>query len=390
MKRNRLAGFGIIIASIIFCLTTNAQAQWTTSGNNIYNTNFGNVGIGTTNPGAKLELGGGNIFRITGGGWQEFYNGSVVNGYIGYGANLFSSSGANDFNIRAANALNLGSNGNNIVMTLNTAGNVGIGTMGPTTGKLQVEGYGNGTGIYTTGNGMAIWGSSGSSYGVRGTSFNSIGGYFEGTNSGIALVAMGNVGIGTTSPATPLDVRVSANADELQVGYGVTLGGNGGVEIINKYNNTTQIAGIKLISPATNSGRIAFFTNNAGGGLTEKMRIDEAGNVGIGTTNPGTYKLAVNGTVRVKEIVASTQGWPDFVFDENYQPAQLAELERFVKANKRLPGFPSAKEINANGVKIGEMQAKLLQKVEELTLYVIELKKDNESLRRELSKQDKQ
>src|SRR6266540_899955 len=52
----------------------------------------GNVGIGTITPNAKLELGGGNIFRISGAGWQEFYNGSAVNGYIGYGVNLFTNS----------------------------------------------------------------------------------------------------------------------------------------------------------------------------------------------------------------------------------------------------------------------------------------------------------
>jgi hypothetical protein len=103
------------------------------------------------------------------------------------------------------------------------------------------------------------------------------------------------------------------------------------------------------------------------------------GNVGIGTTNP-TQKLSVNGTVRAKEVIVDT-GWSDYVFDERYKLTALSETEAFVKAEKHLPGIPSAKEVAENGISVGEMQAKLLAKVEELTLYVIELKKENTALR---------
>lgn len=97
------------------------------------------------------------------------------------------------------------------------------------------------------------------------------------------------------------------------------------------------------------------------------------GNVGIGTTNP-TYPLAVNGTIRAKEIIVET-GWADFVFDEDYQLPSLAEVERHIKAEKHLPGIPSAAKVAADGVSVGEMQAKLLQKIEELTLHQIEQEK---------------
>ena len=98
------------------------------------------------------------------------------------------------------------------------------------------------------------------------------------------------------------------------------------------------------------------------------------GNVGIGTTNPGDYKLAVNGTIRAKEIKVET-GWSDFVFADNYKLMPLNKLEKYIKRNKSLPGIPSEKEVFENGVELGEMQAKFLEKIEELTLYVIEQNK---------------
>jgi hypothetical protein len=70
-------------------------------------------------------------------------------------------------------------------------------------------------------------------------------------------------------------------------------------------------------------------------------------------------------------------GWADFVFKPDYQLKPLAEVEQFISTNGHLPEVPTAKEVEQNGVNIGEMNAKLLQKVEELTLYVIELNKAN-------------
>jgi hypothetical protein len=104
-----------------------------------------------------------------------------------------------------------------------------------------------------------------------------------------------------------------------------------------------------------------------------------AGNVGIGTNNP-TEKLAVNGTIKAQDIVLTLDGWSDFVFDPNYKLMSLDELELSIKAEGHLPGIPSAQETSENGVKIGQLQAKLLQKIEELTLYVIQLKRENQSL----------
>jgi len=119
------------------------------------------------------------------------------------------------------------------------------------------------------------------------------------------------------------------------------------------------------------------------------MFIDKSsGNVGIGTTNP-SYKLAVNGTIRAKEIMVDT-GWSDFVFEENYRLPPLNEVEHFISKNKHLPGVPTEAEVKESGVTLGNISSKLLQKIEELTLYVIQLNKENDSLKTQLAAIQKQ
>ncbi len=102
------------------------------------------------------------------------------------------------------------------------------------------------------------------------------------------------------------------------------------------------------------------------------------GKVGIGINNPGTYKLAVEGVIGAREVVVTTDAWADFVFEDDYNLMPLQELDSYIKENKHLPEIPTTEEVQENGISVGEMNAKLLQKIEELTLYVIELQKKNE------------
>ncbi len=96
------------------------------------------------------------------------------------------------------------------------------------------------------------------------------------------------------------------------------------------------------------------------------------------------YRLSVDGQVVAKEVYVTLDDWADFVFDDDYDLTPLYKLEEQINENGHLPGIPTAEEIAKTGVNLGEMQAKLLQKIEELTLYVIDLKKENDGLQEQI------
>ena len=101
------------------------------------------------------------------------------------------------------------------------------------------------------------------------------------------------------------------------------------------------------------------------------MRINVAGNVGIGTTNPDS-KLTVKGDIHAEEVrVDLSVPGPDYVFEEDYDLPSLESIQQYVKENKHLPEVPSASEMEENGIDLGVMNMLLLKKVEELTLHLI-------------------
>ena len=118
------------------------------------------------------------------------------------------------------------------------------------------------------------------------------------------------------------------------------------------------------------------------------MRIDENGKVGIGTdVMPGDYLLYVKDGIlaeKIKSAVCCIGAWSDYAFQKDYELMPLSELEKYIEDNKHLPGVPTAEEVVENGIEMAEMDATLLLKIEELTLYTLAQQKELEQLRKDL------
>jgi hypothetical protein len=112
------------------------------------------------------------------------------------------------------------------------------------------------------------------------------------------------------------------------------------------------------------------------GGYT-KLYVAGTGQVGINTTNLAAgYELSVNGQIICEELVVQNSAqWPDYVFADDYQLMSLEELESSIKQNRHLPGVPKAQSVESRGISIGEMQRNMMEKIEELTLYVLQQNK---------------
>jgi len=249
------------------------------------------------------------------------------------------------------------------------SGDVGIGTTTPSS-LLSVGGAGSsryaihgealgGAGIFDVGvngvgSGYGLVGNSASGTGVYGSSSGSgTAGYFYSTSGYGLIVQKGNVGIGTTSPAAKLDVNGDIYSSTRIIAdiFGGYSGGN--------------------VTLSTNTGGSAALVFNTS--LTEQMRITAGGSVLIGKTSLNTgasYKLDVAGATRADKVVVNTTG-ADFVFEPGYNLPKLSEVKNYIDQNHHLPEIPSALEMQKDGMDVGELNKKLLQKVEELTLYLI-------------------
>lgn len=119
-----------------------------------------------------------------------------------------------------------------------------------------------------------------------------------------------------------------------------------------------------------------LFSNVASTGGANRWVVDTA------MKNRVNLVLKSNGQLMAKEVLVTLTGWPDYVFSKDYERMSLPETEAYIKENGHLPGVPSAEEVEEKGLSLGEMNAKLMEKVEELTLYVIELQKQIDELKR--------
>jgi hypothetical protein len=183
----------------------------------------------------------------------------------------------------------------------------------------------------------------------------------------------GNVGIGTTNPTAKLAVNAGLDNIDPSLTYGARAA------------FSFQSAQIELAQGAATTSPWAYWLQARGihNDAWTLALNPSGGNVGIGTINP-QYKLSVNGTIQAKEVLVNT-GWADYVFQPGYRVRPLAEVAAFIKANHHLPDIPSESEVKENGVSLGDMQAKLLAKIEELTLQMIQLDKKNRALAKKVA-----
>jgi hypothetical protein len=176
---------------------------------------------------------------------------------------------------------------------------------------------------------------------------------------------------------------------------GVIVDGTGAVSNAKCFN-----AAVVNLNSATITNAYGFYMDNLPAGVTNKYGVYISdvnasnyfgGNVGIGTAAQSTYKLAVNGDAIFTKIKVKTYAsWPDYVFHSTYKLISLEELEEYIKRNNHLPDVPSAQDVEENGIDVTDNQARLLKKVEELTIYIIEMNKEVQKLKEENARIQKQ
>jgi hypothetical protein len=218
-----------------------------------------------------------------------------------------------------------------------------------------------------------------------------------GYNSTTINYTGGNTGIGTTTPQALLELSQNTGSgtygDLLRINSVNGNTGNGGGILFTNNGDVLNLARIAGLDAGGWGGNLAFYTSpctyySPGGTLTERMRIANTGNVLIGkTTQTNTnYLLDVAGNIRANKLVVNTTG-ADFVFAKKYHLIPLNELEKYIQQNKHLPGIEPAREMNKGGVDVGKNETKLLQKIEELTLYMIDMKKEMEQTKKVMQNQ---
>lgn len=191
----------------------------------------------------------------------------------------------------------------------------------------------------------------------------------------MTITSSGNIGIGTAAPAVKLHVNTSSS-EVIRI--------QGASPYLSLYDNTDGYAGYfwyngtDIVLGGTSGHALRFVSNGF-----YKMTINTDGRVSIGSSNnPATgYLLSVDGKIICTEArVQASASWPDYVFKKNYRLLPIAEVEKQIRLHGHLPGLPAATQVEKEGFDLGDMNNRLLKKIEELTLYIIKLDKENKKL----------
>lgn len=336
----------INLTFIVALLTINVQAQNTFPAT-------GNAGIGTTSPLQPLHVEGKRILLGNSGEarYQLYNRGGVAEWVFGQ-----KNSGSHNFIFSK-----LVSGIESDYFTITSSGLVGIGTSSPLE-KLHISGprvYISNAGearyhLYNHG-GVAEW-------------------VFGQKNSTSHDFILSKLVSGTeTNYLTVSSSGIVSIAGGLNLGSGQTIYSPGRL----------HIAGEELLYLLNKSGVVIGKEWGGNGELT----VQGITRIGAVSGTPAGYKLYVQSgilTEKVRVAINGSGNWADYVFHKDYKLSSLSELEKFIQRNRHLPNIPSAEEVVRDGIDLGQMNAKLLEKIEELTLYMIEMNKKNENLLKQI------
>ena len=393
-----------LIFTITLILALSVKAQIYTPGGAIQGISVNNnIGIGTQTPLAKLSIQAGPnnyptpLKAISIWGPNSPANSNSAQDlswdFASAGsASIRSYRGANwDTYLQFLTNSNVGGNAPQVRMHISENGNVGIGSVSPNAPldlvsnsyaqgiivRKRVAGdYGN-ISFYDNA-GVTACGGVGVAHDRIRIMSGGLGDLFE----RFSISSSGLVGVNSLYPLNTFEVKVSTSKG---------ISSSDGVSI---HDGAVYRLGINI---GVNTEGEYSYLQSVKGGIGQKNIIFNpiGGNVGIGTITPDS-KLAVNGTLHSKEVKVDMTGWSDFVFKKDYTLPTLEEVEKHIIEKGHLENIPTEDEVLKNGINLGEMNATLLQKIEELTLYAIEqekkintqsrtietLKKENESFKK--------
>jgi hypothetical protein len=401
---------------------------WTIAGDDQYSNLTGNVGIGTTNPTSKFHVvgniyqEGGSYFLNNTSGTLQFRNSNVNTAYVQLSTDDLRL-GTNSGNSSGKMVIRM--DGTEWIW-VNNEGEMGFGTEYPAA-KLTIHTGQDADYDPQVGNGYLMLGDLlqnnlmfDNNEILARNQFGPSTLYLQ-QDGGLLKIGSGTAATGTKVQitdgegsslsgngymvlGTPTSSNMTVDVNEIQA----RSNGNAATLYLQRSGGNLDISGHTTISPNSGSGEVLridgsnpnigfyqsgayksfisqsgseFFLGVNGG----RMHLDGT-QVAIGTVNTtagvDAYKLTVSGKVICEELKVELYGsWPDYVFTDQYQLKPLHELKSFISTNHHLPNIPKASEVEKNGFEVGDMNKKLLEKVEELTLYIIDLQKQIDELK---------